>query len=217
MTMPDDTGVRSLRILIVEDQGLFRSFLENWIGDQPDYVLAGAVRSGEEALARIEAAAPDVMIVDLNLPGIDGLALVRAARQVRPQARTLMLTSMIDPLALTRVRESGVEGFLEKDSSPAELTAALAAVAAGRTYFSARFGQVLRQEMEKAGAVGKILSRREQQVLAEVLAGKTNREIADLIGLSVRTVEFHRANVMEKLGANGVSDLLARARQHGLV
>jgi DNA-binding NarL/FixJ family response regulator len=147
---------------------------------------------------------------------MDGLACVRAARQVRPQLRALVLSSLIDPLSLTRVRESGVEGFVEKDASPDQLADAAIAVAAGRSYFSARLTEILAREGAKAQALGKILSRREQEVLTHVLSGKTSREISDLIALSIRTVEFHRANIMGKLGATNLAELVANAQRRGL-
>ena len=204
------------RVFIVEDQGMFRSFLERWLIAQERFVPVGSAGSAEEALGVLDVALPDVMIVDFQLPGLDGLEMVRAARQVRPQLRALVLSSLMDPLALTRVRESGVEGYVEKDASPEVLTEALTAVAEGRTYYSAKYREILAREGVKAEAVGKILSRREQEVLGHVLAGKTSREIGDLIGLSARTVEFHRANVMGKLGAANLAELVANARRRGL-
>jgi len=208
---------RVVRVLLVEDQGMFRKFLEKWVREQPGYVLAASLRSGEDALAQLDVVAPDVMLVDFNLPGIDGLEFVRAARQVRPHARALVLTSLVDPLALTRVRESGVEGYLEKDASPQELAEAVAAVTSGLRYYSARMGETLARESMKPQAIGKVLTRREQQILMHVLGGQTSREIGEKIGLSVRTVEYHRSNVMAKLGTNSLAEMMARARQGGLV
>lgn len=204
------------RVLMVEDQGMFRRFLVAWLADQPRYTLAGEAGSAEEALALVATARPDVLVVDFQLPGMDGLELVRAARQLRPEIRALVLSSLMDPLALTRVRESGAEGYLEKDAPPELLAEALAAVAAGRTWYSARFRETLAREGAKAEAVGKILSRREQEVLGHILAGRTSREVGELIGLSARTVEFHRANVMAKLGAANLPELVANARRRGL-
>jgi DNA-binding NarL/FixJ family response regulator len=206
-----------IRTLIVEDQGMFRAFLERWLAQQSRFVVVGVAASGEDALAAVAEHAPDVMIVDLQLPGMDGLACVRAARQVRPQLRALVLSSLVDVLALTRVRESGVEGYLEKDARPEQLAEALHSVADGRPYFSSRFGETLAREKAKALAVGKILSRREQEILSHVLAGKTSREVSDVIGLSVRTVEFHRANIMGKLGATNRTEAVALAAQKGLI
>jgi len=205
-----------IRTLIVEDQGMFRAFLTTWLNQQPRFCLVGAVESGEAALTLIASARPDVLLVDLQLPGMDGLECVRAARQVRPHLRALVLSSRVDPLALTRVRESGVEGYIEKDATPAELAEALEAVAAGKRHYSTRFRETLDREGAKSLALGKILSRREQQVLSHVLTGKTSREISELIGLSSRTVEFHRANIMAKLGVSNLAELAASARQHGL-
>ena len=205
-----------IRVLLVEDQGMFRVFLEQWLAGLPKFSHVGSAPSGEEALAQIATARPDLLVVDLQLPGIDGLEFVRAARQLRPQARALILSSLVDPLALTRIRESGVEGYVEKDGSPAQLAEALEAVAEGRRYYSARFAETLAREGARAQAVGKILSRREQEVLTHVLSGRTSREIGELIGLSARTVEFHRANIMSKLGATNATELVAHARQRGL-
>jgi DNA-binding NarL/FixJ family response regulator len=215
-TDPSLSPVATTRVLVVEDQGMFRSFLSDWIPTQPGFELVGSFDSAEEALRRIEALSPHVALVDLQLPGLDGIALAQAFRQIRPHLRTLILTSLSDPLAVTRIRESGVEGYLEKDAPLAELAEALRTVAAGRPYFSQRFAETLAREGAKSEALGKILSRREQQVLALVLAGRTNREIAESIELSPRTVEFHRANLMAKLGASSVVELLAHARQRGL-
>jgi DNA-binding NarL/FixJ family response regulator len=206
-------SVRRIRLMIVEDQGLVRTFFERWLAGLPRFVLAGSARSGEDALRQVEKERPDIALVDLQLPGIDGLEFVRAARQVRPQLRALIVSSLVDPLALTRVREAGVEGYMEKDASPETLAEALAAVADGGQYYSQKFRETLTRE--GAEAVGKILSRREQQVLAFVLGKKTNREIAELMSLGVRTVEFHRANVMTKLGATNLNELTVRARLRG--
>jgi len=205
-----------MRVLVVEDQGMFRALLTEWLGEWGRFEVAGAAASGEEALALLASAQPDVAIVDLQLPGMDGLEFVRSARQVRPQMRALVLSSLVDPLALTRVRESGVEGYIEKDATPEQFADALGAVADGRLFYSARFNETLAREGAKAQAVGKILSRREQEVLAHVLAGKTSRETGEMIGLSARTVEFHRANVMAKLGAANMAELTANARRLGV-
>jgi DNA-binding NarL/FixJ family response regulator len=208
---------RTVRVLIIEDMAMFRRFLVNWIGALPRYELVGAVGSGEEAIALVPKAKPDVLLVDLQLPGMGGLDFVRAARQLRPQVRALVLSSLVDPLALTRVRESGVEGYVEKHAEPEVLAQALGAVTDGRRYYSARFNETLAQEGAKAESLGKILSRREQDVLARVLAGNTSKEIGAMVGLSQRTVDFHRKNIMTKLGAANVAELSANARRAGLV
>jgi len=196
---------------------MFRAFMETWLAGHPRFELVGSAASGEEALGWLTERRPELLVVDLQLPGMDGLDFVRAARQARPQARALVLSSLMDALALTRVRESGVEGYLEKDARPEKLEEAMTAVAAGRTFFSARFVETMARESAKAEALGKILSRREQEVLTQVVAGKTSREIADFYGIGLRTVEFHRANVMAKLGATNTAELVAQARASGMI
>jgi DNA-binding NarL/FixJ family response regulator len=163
----------------------------------------------------LETAQPDVALVDFQLPWMDGLEFIRTARQVRPQLRCLVVTSLVDPLSLSRVRESGVEGYIEKDASPEMLTQALEAVADGREYFSPTFRDTLAREDAKAQGLAKILSRREQQVLGQVIAGNTSKEIGELMGVSARTVEFHRANLMAKLDAKSLTDLMATVRKRG--
>src|SRR6185369_3364005 len=116
-----------------------------------------------------------------------------------------------------RVREAGVEGYVEKDATPEILAEALGAVADGRDYYSEKFRATLAREGAKAEGVGKILSRREQQVLALVLGKKANREIADAMKLSVRTVEFHRANLMSKLDATNLAELTTNAQLRGWI
>jgi DNA-binding NarL/FixJ family response regulator len=218
MSPPESAAgyAETTRVLIVEDQGMFRSFLEDWVPAQDGFTLVGAFATAEEALRNIETLSPHVALLDFQLPGMDGIALAQALRQVRPHLRALMLSSLTDALALTRIRESGVEGYLEKDAPLVELAEALRTVASGRPYFSRKFTEVLAQESARTEALGKILSRREQQVLTQVLAGRTSKEIGEAIGLSPRTVEFHRANLMAKLGASNLAELLAHARQRGL-
>ena len=213
---PEKNIATSVRTLVVEDQGMFRAFLLRWLAGQPQFNVVGSAASAEEGLKLVREQEPDLLMVDLHLPGIDGLELVRAARQIRPQVRSLILTSLTDPLAVTRIRESGVEGYLEKDASPEELGEAVNTVIAGREYFSRRFREAIAREGPKPLAVGKILSRREQEVLTQVLAGRSSKEIGELIKLSSRTVEFHRANIMEKIGASSLAELIANARQLGL-
>lgn len=212
---PVAAASRRVRVLIVEDMAMFRRLLVKWLGGQSRYELAGEAESGEAGLALILETKPDVLLVDLQLPGIDGLEFIRAARQLRPQMRALVLSSLVDPLALTRVRESGAEGYIEKFAEPEALEKALAAVADGRRCYSARFSETLAREGAKAESVGKILSRREQDVLTRVLAGHTSREIGAMIGLTQRTVDFHRKNIMTKLGAANVAELAVLAQRMG--
>lgn len=212
---PPPAATARVRVMIVEDEGLMREFFERWLRDLPRFEFAGAARSGEEALRQIEALRPDVLLADFQLPGMDGLEFVQAARQVRPQLRALLVTTLVDPLTITRVRESGIEGYVEKDATTQVLAAALDAVTDGLGFFSEKFRETLARERSKPEGLGKILTRREQQVLGHVLAGRANKEIADLLGLSVRTVECHRLNLMTKLDATSLAQLKERAELSG--
>jgi DNA-binding NarL/FixJ family response regulator len=201
-------------VFIVEDQGMFRSFLEYWINGQAEYTVVGAAGSGEEALELLDVSRPGLLVVDLHLPKMDGLQFVQLARQRLPGVRALIVSALLDAFTLTRVKEGGVEGYIEKDAEPSALSAAFKVVSEGGSFFSDRFTQVLRQD--RGREIGRFLSRREQQVVEHVLAGKTNREIADILGVSSRTVEFHRANAMAKLGAKNLGELSRTVRQWGM-
>lgn len=208
--------MKAIRTFIVEDQGMFRAFLEQWLTGLPGFELVGAAPSSEEGLILLPGARPELLIIDLQLPGMDGLEFLAGARRILPEVRALVLSSLEDSLALTRVRESGAQGYLEKSAGPGELRAALEAVAGGGLSYSTRYRETLGREQAKPDGVGKILSRREQEVLAHVLAGRSSRQAAELIGLSARTVEFHRANLMGKLGAANIAELITNARRQGL-
>lgn len=205
--------MKPVRVFVVEDQGMFRTFLVQCLEETGDFTVVGAFESGEEALTELRSLKPDLLLVDLQLPGIDGLGFLSRAKILLPDVRALVLSSLDDPLALTRVRESGAHGYLEKNAPPAELLAAAREVAVGRTSYSKRFHEALGRERSGPQSFGKILSRREQEVLSHVVAGRTNKEIAGFIGLSARTVEFHRSNLMRKLAAENVADLISKVRR----
>ena len=163
------------RVLIIEDQGMFRTFLREWLAGLGEFEVVGACGSAEEALALLPSLRPELLLIDLQLPGMDGLEFFAVARMALPEVRALILSSLEDPLALTRVRESGAHGYLEKNAKPEELLAAVRTVAAGGNSYSPRFRETLSREQAKPEAVGKILSRREQEILSHVVAGRTSK------------------------------------------
>lgn len=189
-------------------------FLERWLVGIPCFVTAGIAHSGEEALEMLGREQPDVALVDLLLSGMDGLEFIRRAKKRRPELRAIVLSSLIDPLSVARVQEAKVDGYVEKNASPEILVEALQTVAAGGTFFSEQFCRICGSEDAKAKMLGRLLSRREQQVLAELLLGMSNKEIAEKLSISSRTVEFHRANLMAKLGAGNMAELILQVGRY---
>ena len=202
-----------VRTLIVEDQSMFRGFLERWLSEQVGFVLVGSAQSAEAALDLIAATEAELVLLDLRLPGMDGVTFARTAREVRPKLRILVLSSDTNALVVTRVQESGVDGFIEKNASVETLAEALKAIVAGRNYFSPKFTEIMRNEAAKRIGIGKVLTRREQQILDHVMTGRTSREIGALLGLNPRTVDFHRSNLLAKTGAATTADLMARVNR----
>lgn len=205
-----------LRVVIIEDQTLFRQMTVEIVAATPRFAVAGAAASGEEGWHLCEKSRPDLVILDLHLPGVDGFVLCDRLRRELPETRIIVVTSMIDTLTIARLMEAGVAGYVEKDQPLETLRTALRRVAGGELYFTRIVNEKRRQFQSDPQAVTKILSSREQEVLALVANGSRNREIAGRLGISQRTVEAHRASLMRKLNVDHVAGLIDFARSLGL-
>lgn len=204
------------RTLLVEDQRLFRSFLARLVRDNARFELVGETGDGLAGWALWEELRPDFLVLDLNLPGLDGLTLAERVLAERPGAKILALTSRRDAHTLSRVMALDLAGYVEKDQPLEILEAALQAIAEGKTYFTPTVRAMRRQIATEPGAFTKLLGEREIDVLRRVAAGQTNKEIADRLGLSVRTVESHRYRLMRKLELRSVAEVVEFAVKHGL-
>lgn len=197
--------------VIVEDQFMFRDFLEKLVAGDDRFECVGATGDGVTGLELCQRLKPDLIFLDLNLPRLSGLALAAELKRTVTSCRILALTSCKDDASISSILELGFAGYVEKDQPITVLESAMVAVAKGRTYFSPTLDIVRRRMARNPHAISKILSLREQEVLRAVAKGGTSAEIAQTLGLSVRTVGNHRYNIMKKLDLKNAAEVVAFA------
>lgn len=203
--------------VIVEDQSLFRSLLARLLAEDERFSLVGQAGDGEEGWRLCEHHRPHLLLLDIQLPGIDGIDLARKVRRSYPATRILALTTLIDSHTINRVIDAGLHGYIEKDRELDELETALAQVAGGGSYASDRVNQVRREVFRDPEAYPKILSAREQEIVVLVARGLKSSAIATELGLGLRTVQNHRYRIMQKLNLHDTASLIRYAMAQGLV
>jgi DNA-binding NarL/FixJ family response regulator len=207
--------MKSWTTVVVEDQTLFRELLAKLLRSDPRYELVGEAGDGRAGLELCRTARPHLLLLDIQLPGMDGFELAENLFAALPEVRVLALTSLKDDRTISEVIESGFAGYVEKDQPFSVLEAAMLAVAEGGTYFTQSFDEARRMLIRNPDAFFKILSRREQEVLKLVAGGRSNAQVAEKLGLSPRTAGNHRYNIMKKLDIHDVTDLVAFAIKSG--
>jgi DNA-binding NarL/FixJ family response regulator len=215
--------MKPIRILLADDHPVVRDVLAAMLGTQPDLVVAGEAATGPQAVEQAAALQPDVILLDLDMPGMDGVATLQLLRRDRPDVRVIVFTAYdSDDLIMAAVR-AGAQGYLLKGVPRDELFQAIRVVHAGGSLLqpvvaSKLLQQVSAQTGRQAEApTGPPLSGREMEVLRLLAQGRTNKEIAAALVISERTVKFHVRSVFAKLGANNRTEAVALAAQRGLV
>jgi len=214
-----------LKVLVVDDHSVVREGLRRVLeeGSGGDLRVVAEAANGAEAVERAVREKPDVVLLDLTMPGPggSGLAVVRTLRDRAPEARVLILSVHDDREYVLESVRAGAHGYLRKDSSPAEIRQAIHAVCAGDSFFSPPVARHLAAAVQDGGqrSTGSLaaLTARERDVLVGVASGRTNRETAAALGISVRTVETHRDSLMRKLGIHTVAELTRFALEHRLI
>ncbi len=203
--------VPMVRLIIVDDHSLVRDGLRARLSVVPGLEVIGEAASGAEALLLADADPPDLMLVDVGMRGMNGIELATALRERHPRIRVLML-SMYDnrEYVLSAIR-AGARGYVLKESPTEEIIAAIIAVQAGGNYFSAQVSNVVAQ----AGSPASHLTGREHEILLLLAHGRSNKLVAKLLDISVRTVETHRLSLRRKLGVDSASELLKIAVTNG--
>jgi DNA-binding NarL/FixJ family response regulator len=216
-----------IRILIADDHGLLRAGLRALLDADPHLEIVGEATTGEETLSRARDLCPDVVLLDIRMPGPGGIEATRQLAAALPETRVLILTAYEDEALLRGAMQAGAAGYIVKRAIESELLDAIHAVWRGDVYVHpamtrALLKDVLPEPCEAAAPPAgdgfcEVLTARELDVLRLVATGHTNRQAADVLGIGVRTVETHRANVMDKLGLRGRVELVRYAMAHGLL
>ena len=214
-------AARRTRVLLVDDHPVVRDGLRGYLDKCPGIEVVGEAGGGVPALDLARSLAPDVVIMDLSMPGIGGLEAARHLRYAAPEARVIILTMQEDREYLHEARRAGARGYLLKDSSPSDLVRAIEAVHGGDPFFtcggSGALAEELSREIRAEGRAPETpLTAREEEVLSLLAAGHASREIARRLRLGVRTVETHRLRIRRKLGIPSMAGLVKYALDHGL-
>ncbi len=207
---------KEIRIVIADDHPIFRSGLRMVIETDPLLQVMAEADDGESALARIIEFQPDVVVLDINMPPPDGLAIARELHSRRSAVRTIFMTMHKDEALLNAALDAGVKGFVVKDAAADEIIGCIRAVAAGQSYLSPALSDHLLNRRSRAAQVSVLenLTTSEQRILQLIAESKSNKEIAAKLFISIRTVEHHRSNICAKLGLTGKNALLTFALTH---
>jgi two-component system, NarL family, response regulator len=203
---------RVIRILIVDDHPVVRAGLASMLSTIPGLAVCGAAASGEEALDLIHAERPDVLLLDLRMPGMAGIELLKALRALPVSPKTLVLTSYESDEEIYRAIEAGAQGYLLKSTPQAEIVTAIQAVHGGRHYIPPRIAARLAERMVRSA-----LTQRELEILEMVVRGLTNRQIGNALGISENTARNHINSIIRKLDVSGRTEAATAAIQQGLV
>ena len=202
------------RVLLVDDHAVVRKGLAAMIADEEGFVVCGEAESALQALEAMRRLDPDIALLDISMPGTNGIELIKSMLAERPKLPILMLSVHDETLYALRALRAGAKGYLMKSEAVSEIFAALRKVLAGEIYVSARFGErllfqvVQSQNSSLVGSPVDKLSDRELEVLHHLGKGHGTREIAAILNLSVKTIETHRAHIKEKLGAKDADEMV---------
>ena len=211
------------RVVLADDHTLIRAGLRMVVDAQPDLMVVGEAADGRDALAKAQALKPDVIVMDIGMPNLNGIEACRQIRETLPETQVVMLSMHSDEGYVLRALKSGAKAYLLKDSAETDLARAIRAAAAGKSFFSPAVGKVLLEDymrkLQRTGAEDSydLLSPREREILQLVAEGNSSKDIANLLDLSVYTVETHRARIMQKLNLRGIPELILYAVRKGVI
>jgi len=215
--------MRKIRIVLADDHQLFRKGLRALLEQQADLTVVAEAKDGREAVAAVQTLKPDVLVVDIGMQNLNGIEAARQIIESHADTAIVILSMHSDESYVLRALKAGAKGYLLKDSAEEDLIRAIHAVTNGKSFFSPAVSKVLlddyMRKLQKLGAEDPydLLTPREREVLQLVVEGKSNKDVANMLNLSVYTVETHRSNIMEKLNLKGVPELMLYAVRKGII
>lgn len=209
-----------IRILIADDHGLMRAGLRAMLEDEPNMQVVGEASNSEEALRLAGQLLPDILLLDIGMPGGDGIETTRRLKKMAPQVQVLILTVHEEESLLREAIQAGASGYVIKRAVEEDLIAAITAVSRGDMYIHPGVTRLLVKDLSPGGGqeikAVEPLTARELEVMDYIVRGYTNRQIAEALSISIRTVEGHRASIFGKLGVKNRVELIDYAEKHGL-
>jgi two-component system, NarL family, response regulator NreC len=215
--------MRKTRILLADDHKLMRSGLKALIEQQPELMVVGEADDGRQAVALAASLKPDLLVMDIGMPNLNGIEAAHQITQANPATAIVILSMHSDESYVLRALKAGAKGYLLKDSAESDLIRAVHAVAGGKSFFSPAVSKVLLDDyvrkLQRSGAEDAydLLTPREREILQLIAEGNSNKDVANLLNLSVYTVETHRSNIMEKLNLRGIPELILYAVRKGII
>ncbi len=209
-----------IRVLLADDHSIVRAGLRRLVEESEEMTVVAEASDGREAIAKAREQRPDVAVIDISMPGLDGLEVISHLLNLYPDLPILVLTMHEEEQYLARVFEAGAMGFLTKRSAPEQLVSAIGKVYGGARYLTATAAEILALRLargDKGGSSLDLLSTRELQVLRRLARGNTNREIADAYGISIKTVDTYRFRILKKLNLRNNAELSRFAMQNRLI
>ena len=215
----------TLRVLVADDHEIVRKGLRSIVEEQPGWEVAGEASDGREAVDKVRTLRPDVAVVDVSMPGLNGLEATRQMLRNDPEARVLILTMHESDPLIREVLDAGARGYLLKSDASRDLVTAVEAIRRNKTFFTSRVEQIvldgyLDKKSRPAPTVDSPASRltpRQREIVQLLAEGKSSKEVAVALGLSVKTAETHRANIMRRLECHSVSELVRYAIRNHII
>lgn len=211
---------RKIKVLIVDDHPVVRKGLQSCLARQDRLKVVGEAVDGEEALTRSRELQPDVVLMDISMPKMNGLAVTEILRKESPATKVLILSVHNNKEYIFRIIQAGAHGYVSKEASPEELLEAIESVFEGESFFTPDIAQAaLNQIVNNGGKEGPFasLTGREREVLILIAEGQSNKEIANHLGIGVRTIETHRERIMRRLNIHSVAGLTKYAIANGMI
>jgi two-component system, NarL family, response regulator NreC len=212
------SGMKRIRILLADDHAVVRQGFRMILAAQADMEIVGEAGNGREAIDLAGSLKPDIVVMDVAMPELNGIEATRRLAELAPHARVIALSMHKDSVYVRETLRAGARGYLLKESGAGDLVTAIRAVAAGEGYISPSVSDAVLDDYRRhvTNPID-LLSSREREVLQMLAEGKTNKEIAAILNLSVYTVDAHRGRIMEKLNLHSINDLVRFAVRNGLI